>query len=153
LPLVTSNIPAKAAFDIGETWSERCCRLAARNAAVDIWKGYSRTQLSHGDRAIAMCHSSLLRAFATAGLFLGSSLIADASAETALTVSVDDFKYVDTSNEPTDQTAVHEKRVRTFMMELRDDVTADRRYYGDSAFNYRFGGLARPSAKLSAPSP
>jgi hypothetical protein len=99
--------------------------------AVDVWKGNSRTQLSHGDRAIAMCHTSLLRAFATAGLFLGSSLIADASAETgghALAVSVDDFKYIDTSNEPTDQTAVHEKRVRAFMTALRDDVTADRRF-------------------------
>ena len=82
-----------------------------------------------------MCHASLLHALATAGLytglFLGSSLISDASAATAghgLAVSVDDFKYRDTSNEPTDQTAVHEKRVRAFMTALRDDVTADRRF-------------------------
>ena len=58
-----------------------------------------------------MCHASLLHALATAGLFtglftglfLGSSLISDASAATAghaLAVSVDDFKYIDTSNEP-----------------------------------------------------
>jgi len=45
-----------------------------------------------------------------------------------LAVSVDDFKYIDTSNEPTDQTAVHEKRLRAFMTALRDDVTADRRF-------------------------
>jgi len=43
-------------------------------------------------------------------------------------VSVDDFKYVDTLNEPTDQTAVHEKRLLAFMTALRDDVTADRRF-------------------------
>jgi Protein of unknown function (DUF2380) len=82
-----------------------------------------------------MRHPSLLLALAAAGLFmgllLGSSLISDASAATAghaLAVSVDDFNYIDTSNEPTDQTAVHEKRLRAFMTALRDDVTADRRY-------------------------
>ena len=78
-----------------------------------------------------MRHASLLHALTTAGLFLGSSLTSDASAGTAgqaLAVSVDDFKYIDTSNEPTDQTAVHEKRLRAFMTALRDDVTADRRF-------------------------
>jgi hypothetical protein len=82
-----------------------------------------------------MRHASLLHALATAGLFtglfLGSSLISDASAATAghaLAVSVDDFNYIDTSNEPTDQTAAHEKRLRAFMTALRDDVTADRRF-------------------------
>jgi Protein of unknown function (DUF2380) len=80
-----------------------------------------------------MRHASLLRALATAGLFtgLGSDLISAASAATAspaLAVSVDDFKYRDTSNEPIDQTAVHEKRLRAFMTALRDDVTADRHF-------------------------
>jgi hypothetical protein len=78
-----------------------------------------------------MRHGSLLHAVTTAGLFLGSSLISDASAATAdhaLAVSVDDFIYIDTSNEPTDQTAAHEKRLRAFMTALRDDVTADRRF-------------------------
>jgi hypothetical protein len=75
-----------------------------------------------------MRHSSILHAVT---LFLGSSLISDAFAETAghaLAVSVEDFKYRDTSNEPTDQTAVHEKRLRAFMSALRDDVTADHRF-------------------------
>ncbi|MCK1618918.1 DUF2380 domain-containing protein [Bradyrhizobium sp. 159] len=88
-------------------------------------------QFSHGDRAIAMRHASLLQALTTAGLFLGSSLISDASAATAgqaLAVSVDNFDYIDTSNEPTDQTAVHEKRLRAFMTALRIEVTADRRF-------------------------
>jgi hypothetical protein len=82
-----------------------------------------------------MRHASLLHALTTAGLFtglfLGSSLISDASAATAdhaLAVSVDDFNYIDTSNEPTDQTAAHEKRLRAFMTALRDDVTVDRRF-------------------------
>jgi hypothetical protein len=84
---------------------------------------------------LTMRHASLSRAIATAGLltslFLGSSLISDASAATAghaLTVSVDDFRYIDTSNEPTDQMAVHQERLRAFMTALRDDVTADRRF-------------------------
>ena len=83
-----------------------------------------------------MRHASLLHVLATAGLFtdlfLGDpSPISDASAATAghaLAVSVDDFKYIDTSNEPIDQTAEHEKRLRAFMTALRDDVTADRRF-------------------------
>jgi hypothetical protein len=84
-----------------------------------------------GDLVIAMRHSSPLHAVTAAGLFLVTSLISDSSAETAghaLAVAVDDFKYRDTSNEPTDQTAVHEKRLRAFMTALRDDVTADRRF-------------------------
>jgi len=82
-----------------------------------------------------MRHASLLHALAKAGLFtglfLGSGLISiayAANADDALAVSVDDFNYIDTSNEPTDQTAVHQKRLRAFMTALRDDVTADRRF-------------------------
>lgn len=78
-----------------------------------------------------MRHGSVLHAVTTVGLFLGSSLISDASAaaaDHALTVSVDDFIYLDTSNEPTDQTAAHEKRLQAFMTALRDDLTADRRF-------------------------
>ena len=82
-----------------------------------------------------MRHASLLRALATAGLcsglFLGSSLISDASAATAghaLAVSVDDFNYIDTSNEPTDQTAVHQKQLGGF-----HDRAAGRRH-GRPAF-------------------
>jgi hypothetical protein len=91
-------------------------------------------QFSYGDRA--MCNASLLHALATAvlftGLFLGSSLISDASAAAtaghAFAVAVDDFKYVDTSNEPTDQTAAHEKRLQAFMAALREDITSDGRF-------------------------
>ncbi len=82
-----------------------------------------------------MRRATLLHALAKTGLFtglfLGSGLISvayAANADDALAVSVDDFKYRDTSNEPTDQTAVHEKRLRAFMTALRDDVAADRRF-------------------------
>jgi hypothetical protein len=78
-----------------------------------------------------MRNASLLHALAGVGLLLGSSFIPDASAATtdhALAVSVDDFTYIDSSNEPTDQTAVHDKRLRAFMTALRDDVTADQRF-------------------------
>lgn len=82
-----------------------------------------------------MRHASLLHDLAPAGLFtglfLGFNLISDTSAATArnaLAVSIDDFNYIDTSNEPADQTAVHEKRLREFMTGLRDNVTAERRF-------------------------
>src|SRR3954453_23809332 len=77
-----------------------------------------------------MRHGFLLHAVTTAGLFLGSNLVSEASAATsdhALAVSIDDFIYIDTSNEPTDQTAAHEKRLRAFMTALRDDIAAERR--------------------------
>src|SRR5436190_1704296 len=75
--------------------------------------------------------SKLRLLLTTAGLFVGSNLILDASAATAgraLAVSIGDFNYIDTSNEPADQTAVHEKQLRAFMTALRDDVTTDHRF-------------------------
>jgi len=44
------------------------------------------------------------------------------------TVAIDDFVYLDTSNEPTDQTAVHQRRLQAFMAALRGDVSADPRF-------------------------
>jgi len=97
-----------------------------------LGKGYSRTAIQPRRSSHRHAPRLLLHALTTAGLFtglfLGSSLISDASAATAghaLAVSVDDFNYIDTSNEPTDQTAVHQKQLRAFMTALRDDVTAD----------------------------
>jgi hypothetical protein len=83
------------------------------------------------EESIEMSRSSTLHAFTTAWLLLGSGLISVVSAATidrVLAVSVDDFKYIDSSNEPTDQTAAHERRLKAFMAALRDDVTADRRF-------------------------
>ena len=44
------------------------------------------------------------------------------------TVAIDDFAYLDTSNEPTDQTAVHQKRLQAFMAGLRGDISSDPRF-------------------------
>jgi len=45
-----------------------------------------------------------------------------------LGVTVEDFSYLDTSGEPADQTAVHQRRLRAFTTALRRDVDADGPY-------------------------
>ncbi len=59
-------------------------------------------------------------------LFVLSSPPADA--ENAVGVAMDDFSYTDTSGEPTDQTAAHERRLAAFMAARRRDIGADSRY-------------------------
>jgi Protein of unknown function (DUF2380) len=44
------------------------------------------------------------------------------------TVALDDFSYADTSAEPTDQSAAHQRRLQAFMVALRRDIAADPRY-------------------------
>lgn len=51
-----------------------------------------------------------------------------ARAEPAIGVAMDDFSYTDTSAEPTNQTAAHERRLAGFMAALRRDIGADQRY-------------------------
>lgn len=51
-----------------------------------------------------------------------------AGAEPAIGVAMDDFSYADTSAEPTNQTAAHERRLAGFMAALRRDIVADQRY-------------------------
>jgi hypothetical protein len=55
---------------------------------------------------------------------------ADAEAPPAKTISVavDDFIYLDTSGEPTDQAAAHRIHLQNFMAALRRDVVADNGY-------------------------
>ncbi|MET4388988.1 hypothetical protein ABIB73_004753 [Bradyrhizobium sp. F1.4.3] len=53
---------------------------------------------------------------------------APAGAEPAIGVAMDDFSYTDTSAEPANQTAAHERRLSAFMAALRRDIDADRRY-------------------------
>lgn len=43
-------------------------------------------------------------------------------------IALDDFSYTDTSAEPTDQSAAHERRLSAFMAALRRDISVDRRY-------------------------
>lgn len=51
-----------------------------------------------------------------------------ATAEPAIGVAMDDFSYTDTSAEPTNQTAAHERRLSAFMAALRRDIGAGGRY-------------------------
>jgi hypothetical protein len=52
----------------------------------------------------------------------------DESAVQSVSVAIEDFSYADTSGEPVDQAAAHEKRLRAFTAALRRDVEANRRY-------------------------
>jgi hypothetical protein len=78
-----------------------------------------------------MRNSRLLHQLAVTTLLLAFSPIA-AMATTPDSqprpVAVDDFSYLDTSNEPTDQAAPHQKRLQAFMAALRGDVSADPRF-------------------------
>ena len=61
-------------------------------------------------------------------LFVLPAASAPAGAEDAIGVAMDDFSYTDTSAEPANQTAAHERRLSAFMAALRRDISADRRY-------------------------
>lgn len=49
-------------------------------------------------------------------------------AETAVGVAMDDFSYTDTSGEPANQIAAHERRLSAFMAALRRDISEGGRY-------------------------
>ncbi|MGY4288139.1 hypothetical protein ACVWXO_007359 [Bradyrhizobium sp. LM2.7] len=51
-----------------------------------------------------------------------------AAADASVGVVIDDFSYTDTSAEPANQTAAHERRLAAFMAALRRHITADGRY-------------------------
>jgi hypothetical protein len=61
-------------------------------------------------------------------LLLAFGPIAAASDSQPKRVAVDDFGYLDTSNEPTDQTEVHQKRLQALMAALRGDISSDPRF-------------------------
>ncbi|SFK11155.1 DUF3280 domain-containing protein [Bradyrhizobium sp. cf659] len=73
-----------------------------------------------------------------------------AGAEAAIGVAMDDFSYTDTSAEPANQTAAHERRLSAFMAALRRDISADGRYrpvpsvQDDAAFKV-IGGIQKTS--------
>jgi hypothetical protein len=54
--------------------------------------------------------------------------MSDALAGTAIGVAMDDFSYTDTSAEPANQTAAHERRLTAFMAALRRDIGEGGRY-------------------------
>lgn len=61
-------------------------------------------------------------------VLLAAGLDGRAMAAETTAIALDDFGYTDTSAEPTDQTAAHERRLSAFMAALRRDIGADRRY-------------------------
>lgn len=70
--------------------------------------------------------------FAATGLFIGLSLgtaRSDPPEGNAVTISVEDFSYLDTSGEASDQVAAHQRRLHGFMAALKSDFTADRRFH------------------------
>ncbi|MDE2376887.1 MAG: DUF2380 domain-containing protein [Bradyrhizobium sp.] len=79
---------------------------------------------------------------------------ADAAANAAqpVSVAVEDFGYLDTSGEPVDQTAAHERRLRAFMAALRQDVGAERRYQlipsAQSDAKFRIAGGVQKTSTL-----
>ncbi|WP_076857652.1 DUF3280 domain-containing protein [Bradyrhizobium mercantei] len=73
----------------------------------------------------------VLHALALLGLLAGPCLLraeTGTAAASPLSVSIDDFSYLDTSGEVVDQTAAHQRRLDTLMQKLRADVAAEQRY-------------------------
>jgi uncharacterized protein DUF2380 len=65
-------------------------------------------------------------------------------------IVIEDFGYLDTSDEPLDQTAAHEKRLRAFMAALRRDIEAASGYqlvsYAQTDASFRIvGGIHKMS--------
>lgn len=61
-------------------------------------------------------------------VLLAAGLDGQAMAAETTAIALDDFSYTDTSAEPTDQSAAHERRLQAFMVALRRDIGADPRY-------------------------
>jgi hypothetical protein len=69
---------------------------------------------------------------ALTSIWLLSGLVAAHSGEPAtqvVSLTIEDFSYLDTSGEPTDQSAAHQMRLQAFMTALRHDIEADDRYH------------------------
>ena len=84
-------------------------------------------------------------------VFVGFLLNSGAAGATPLPVNlaIEDFSYLDTSGEPADQTAAHDKRLRAFMSALRRDVGGEQRYQlvpaGQQATLKIVGGIQKMS--------
>lgn len=73
---------------------------------------------------------SPLYALVLLGVFLdvGPAAAENGASSAQVGVAIEDFGYLDTSGEPVDQTAAHEKRLQAFMAALRRDVEAAPRH-------------------------
>ena len=63
-----------------------------------------------------------------AAVFGGQRARADAAATPPTTLAVLNLDYIDTSGEPTDQTAVHQRRAADFVSALQRDLAANGQY-------------------------
>ena len=61
-------------------------------------------------------------------VLIGGALNGRAAATDTTAIALDDFSYTDTSAEPAEQRAAHERRLQAFMVALRRDIAADPRY-------------------------
>jgi hypothetical protein len=66
--------------------------------------------------------------FLSLAVLLGAGLDGRAVAAETTAIALDDFSYTDTSAEPANQTAAHDRRLAAFMAALRRDISADGRY-------------------------
>src|SRR4051794_22349293 len=73
-------------------------------------------------------HCRLLGVLALVGGLLGSGGAPAETGPAPVGLAVADFNFLDTSGEPTDQTAAHQRRLADFMAALRRDLAADGRF-------------------------
>jgi Protein of unknown function (DUF2380) len=88
---------------------------------------------------------------ALASIWLLSGLAVAHSGEAAtqaVGLTIEDFGYLDTSGEPTDQSAAHQKRLQAFMGALRHDVEADHRYRLQAGANIHVVGAIQKQSTL-----
>lgn len=88
---------------------------------------------------------------ALASIWLLSGLAAAHSGEAAtaaVSLTIEDFSYLDTSGEPTDQTAVHQARLQAFMAALRHDIETDSRYRLQAGANIQIIGAIQKKSTL-----
>jgi hypothetical protein len=71
--------------------------------------------------------TGLLCGLALVGALLGGAPVQAETAPAPAGLAVADFSFLDTSGEPTDQSAVHARRLEDFMAALRRDLVADGR--------------------------
>lgn len=75
-----------------------------------------------------MPRSRLAVCIALTGLVLSLGPARADTAAPGIGVAIVDFAYLDTSGEPTDQAALHQKRLAAFMAALRKDFGADHKF-------------------------
>jgi len=88
---------------------------------------------------------------ALASIWLLSGLAAAHSGEPTtqpVSLTIEDFSYLDTSGEPTDQTAAHQARLQAFMTALRHDIETDNRYHLQAGANIQIIGAIQKKSTL-----